>query len=90
MVDVFKGICFIRNVDEFFFELFKFKDLFDLNDVLLMFVFFGERKKFFGERFVVDGWFRILRKLGFRIFIEVDIMFECVKRVEFFGFECIK
>lgn len=90
VVDVLKGTCFIRNADEFSFELSKPKDLFDPNDVLLMSVFSGERKKFPGERFAADGWLRILRKLGLRTSTEVDIMLECAKRVEFLGSECIK
>ena len=50
-----KETRFVRNFDEFSIDLPKPKDLFDLNDVLLISVFFGERKKFHRERFTTDG-----------------------------------
>ncbi|CBI27138.3 unnamed protein product, partial [Vitis vinifera] len=81
---------FVRNSDEFSIDLSKPKDLFDPGDVLLTSVFFGERKKFPGERFTTDGWLRILRKTGLRTAAEADVILECARRVEFLGSECMK
>lgn len=90
VVDALKETCFVRNADEFSFELSKPQDMFDPSDTLLTSVFSGERKKFPGERFATDGWLRILRKLGLRTATEPDVMLECAKRVEFLGSESIK
>ncbi|KAJ1427629.1 Sacsin [Sesbania bispinosa] len=71
-------------------DLLKPMELFDPADAILISIFFGERKKFPGERFSTDGWLRILRKLGLRTATEVDVIIECAKRVEFLGMECMK
>nr|KYP37061.1 Sacsin [Cajanus cajan] len=81
---------FVRNSDEFSTDLFKPVDLFDPGDAILISIFFGERRKFPGERFSTDGWLRMLRKLGLRTATEVDVIIECAKRVEFLGIECMK
>ncbi|KAK9663814.1 hypothetical protein RND81_14G000300 [Saponaria officinalis] len=89
VVDALKETQFVRNADEFSFELSKARDLFDPSDVLLTSVFAGERKRFPGERFAADGWLRILRKLGLRSANEAEIMLECARRVEYLGTECV-
>lgn len=81
---------FVRNSDEFSTDLSKPKDLFDPGDALLISIFSGERAKFPGERFSTDGWLLILRKLGLRTAIEVDVILDCARRVEFLGSECMK
>lgn len=90
VVEALKETKFVRNSDEFSTDLLKPKELFDPADAILISIFFGERKKFPGERFSTDGWLRILRKLGLRTATEVDVIIECAKRVEFLGIECMK
>ncbi|KAF7808225.1 sacsin [Senna tora] len=90
VVETLKETKFVRNSDEFSTDLLKPKELFDPGDALLISIFSGERTKFPGERFSTDGWLRILRKLGLRTAIEVDVILECAKRVEFLGNECLK
>ncbi|KAK7407784.1 hypothetical protein VNO78_09866 [Psophocarpus tetragonolobus] len=90
VVEALKESKFIRNSDEFSTDLSKPIDLFDPGDAILISIFFGERRKFPGERFSTDGWLRILRKLGLRTATEVEVIIECAKRVEFLGIECMK
>ncbi|XP_020205115.1 sacsin isoform X1 [Cajanus cajan] len=90
VVEALKETKFVRNSDEFSTDLFKPVDLFDPGDAILISIFFGERRKFPGERFSTDGWLRMLRKLGLRTATEVDVIIECAKRVEFLGIECMK
>jgi len=90
VVEALKETKFVRNSDEFSTDLLKPLDLFDPGDAILISVFFGERRKFPGERFSTDGWLRILRKLGLRTATEVEVIIECAKRVEFLGIECMK
>jgi sacsin len=90
IVDALKETTFVRSADDILMQLFKPKDLFDPGDALLTSVFSGERKKFPGERFIIDGWLQILRKTGLRTSTEVDVVLECAKRVEFLGVECTK
>ncbi|XP_027359772.1 sacsin [Abrus precatorius] len=90
VVDALKETKFVRNSDEFSTDLLKPTDLFDPGDAILISIFFGERRRFPGERFSTDGWLRILRKLGLRTATEVDVIIECAKRVEFLGLECMK
>lgn len=90
VVEALKDTNFVRNSDEFSTDMLKPMELFDPGDALLISIFFGERKKFPGERFSTDGWIRILRKLGLRTATEVDVIIECAKRVEFLGIECMK
>ncbi|KDP43312.1 hypothetical protein JCGZ_24233 [Jatropha curcas] len=90
ILEVLKETKFVRNADEFSTDLSRPKDLFDPCDALLTSVFCGERKKFPGERFTIDGWLRILRKIGLRTAAEADVILECAKKVEFFGTECMK
>lgn len=90
VVEALKETKFVRNSDEFSTDLLKPKELFDPGDAILISIFFGERRKFPGERFSTDGWLRILRKLGLRTATEVDVIIECAKRVEFLGIECMK
>lgn len=90
VVEALKETRFVRNSDEFSTDLSKPMDLFDPGDVLLTSVFFGERKKFPGERFTTDGWLRILRRTGLRTAAEADVILECARRVEFLGSECMK
>ncbi|RZB94315.1 sacsin-like [Glycine soja] len=90
VVEALKGTAFVRNSDEFSTDMLKPMDLFDPVDAILISIFFGERRKFPGERFSTDGWLRILRKLGLRTATEVDVIIECAKRVEFLGIECMK
>ncbi|RDX78476.1 Sacsin, partial [Mucuna pruriens] len=90
VVEALKETKFVRNSDEFSTDLLKPMDLFDPGDAILISIFFGERRKFPGERFSTDGWLRILRKLGLRTATEVDVIIECAKRVEFLGIECMK
>ena len=90
VVEALKATKFVRNSDEFSTDLLKPMELFDPGDAILISVFFGERRKFPGERFSTDGWLRILRKLGLRTATEVDVIIECAKRVEFLGIECMK
>ncbi|KAK7310408.1 hypothetical protein RJT34_07912 [Clitoria ternatea] len=90
VVEALKATKFVRNSDEFSTDLLKPMDLFDPGDAILISIFFGERRKFPGERFSTDGWLRILRKLGLRTSTEVDVIIECARRVEFLGNECMK
>ncbi|KAL9324800.1 hypothetical protein ACSQ67_005445 [Phaseolus vulgaris] len=90
VVEALKETKFVRNSDEFSTDLLKPMDLFDPGDAILISIFFGERRKFPGERFSTDGWLRILRKLGLRTATEVEVIIECAKRVEFLGIECMK
>ncbi|KAK7308413.1 hypothetical protein VNO77_42018 [Canavalia gladiata] len=90
VVEALKETKFVRNSDEFSTDLLKPMDLFDPSDAILISIFFGERRKFPGERFSTDGWLQILRKLGLRTATEVDVIIECAKRVEFLGIECMK
>ncbi|XP_019420625.1 PREDICTED: sacsin isoform X1 [Lupinus angustifolius] len=90
VVDALKETKFVRNSDEFSTDLLKPVELFDPGDAILISIFFGERRKFPGERFSTDGWLRILRKLCLRTATEVDVIIECAKRVEFLGIECMK
>lgn len=90
VVEALKETKFVRNSDEFSTDLLKPMELFDPGDALLISIFFGERKKFPGERFSTEGWIRILRKLGLRTASDVDVIMECAKRVEFLGIECMK
>lgn len=90
VVETLKETKFVRNSDEFSIDLLKPKELFDPGDALLISIFSGERTKFPGERFSTDGWLRMLRKLGLRTAIEVDVILDCAKRVEFLGSECMK
>ncbi|KAK7349013.1 hypothetical protein VNO80_23837 [Phaseolus coccineus] len=90
VVEALKETKFVRNSDEFSTDLLKPMDLFDPGDAILISIFFGERRKFPGERFSTDGWLRILRKLGLRTATEVEVIVECAKRVEFLGIECMK
>ncbi|XP_014490933.1 uncharacterized protein LOC106753623 isoform X1 [Vigna radiata var. radiata] len=90
VVEALKETKFVRNSDEFSTDLLKPLDLFDPGDAILISIFFGERRKFPGERFNTDGWLRILRKLGLRTATEVEVIIECAKRVEFLGIECMK
>ncbi|KAK4261932.1 hypothetical protein QN277_004866 [Acacia crassicarpa] len=90
VVETLMDTKFVRNSDEFSTDLLKPKDLFDPADALLISIFSGERAKFPGERFNTDGWLHILRKLGLRTSIEVDVILDCARRVEFLGSECMK
>jgi sacsin len=90
VVEALKETKFVRSSDEFSTDLLKPVELFDPGDALLISIFFGERKKFPGERFSTEGWIRILRKLGLRTAKEVDVIIECARRVEFLGVECMK
>lgn len=90
VIEALREAIFVRNSDEFSSELSKPKDLFDPSDTLLVSVFFGERKRFPGERFSSEGWLRILRKAGLRSSAEADVILECAKRVEFLGIESNK
>ncbi|KAG5076121.1 hypothetical protein JHK82_054816 [Glycine max] len=90
VAEALKETKFVRNSDEFSTDLLKPTDLFDPGDAILISIFFGERRKFPGERFSTDGWLRILRKLGLRTATEVEVIIECAKRVEFLGIECMK
>ncbi|XP_028766970.1 sacsin [Neltuma alba] len=90
VVETLMETKFVQNSDEFSTDLLKPKDLFDPGDALLISIFSGERTKFPGERFSTDGWLRILRKLGLRTAIEVDVILDCARRVEFLGNECLK
>ncbi|CAI8605288.1 unnamed protein product [Vicia faba] len=90
VVEALKETKFVRSSDEFSTDLLKPMELFDPGDALLISIFFGERKKFPGERFSTEGWIRILRKLGLRTASDVDVIMECAKRVEFLGIECMK
>uniref|UniRef100_A0A0D3DDE0 RING-type domain-containing protein n=1 Tax=Brassica oleracea var. oleracea TaxID=109376 RepID=A0A0D3DDE0_BRAOL len=87
VIEALREAKFVRSSDEFSSELSKPKDLFDPSDTLLVSVFFGERKRFPGERFSSEGWLRILRKVGLRTAAEADVILECAKRVEFLGRE---
>ncbi|KAL3502258.1 hypothetical protein ACH5RR_036707 [Cinchona calisaya] len=90
VIEALKETNFVKTADELSVNLYKPKDLFDPNDTLLTSIFSGVREKFPGERFISDGWLRILRKVGLRTSTEADIMLECAKRVEFLGGECMK
>ncbi|KAK3017644.1 hypothetical protein RJ639_003236 [Escallonia herrerae] len=88
ILEALKETNFVRSADELSVHLSKPKDLFDPGDILLTSIFSGERKKFPGERFVADGWLRILRKTGLRTATEMDVVIECAKKVESMGAEC--
>uniref|UniRef100_A0A7N0RD15 RING-type domain-containing protein n=1 Tax=Kalanchoe fedtschenkoi TaxID=63787 RepID=A0A7N0RD15_KALFE len=90
VVQALKDATFVRNSDELCTDLFKPCQLFDPGDALLASVFFGERSKFPGERFVTGSWLPILRKAGLRTAVEPDVIIECAKRVEILGTECKK
>ncbi|WCJ40041.1 Zinc finger C3HC4 type (RING finger) family protein [Euphorbia peplus] len=90
LLEVLKESNFVRNGDELSTDLSRPKDLFDPCDTLLVSVFNGDRKKFPGERFIRDGWLRILRKLGLQTANEADVILECAKRVEFLGSQYMK
>ncbi|CAN8264910.1 unnamed protein product [Cochlearia groenlandica] len=90
VIEALREAKFVRNSDEFSSELSKPKDLYDPSDTLLVSVFFGERKRFPGERFSSEGWLRILRKSGLRTAAEAEVILECAKRVEFLGMESNK
>lgn len=90
VVDTLKEAKFVRNSDEFCTELFEPRQLFDPGDALLTSVFFGERSKFPGERFVTGSWLPILRKAGLQTATEPNVIIQCAKRVEFLGLECKK
>ena len=45
-------------------QLFKPRELMDIDDYLLKFVFAGDNSKFPGGRFATNGWLRILHKAG--------------------------
>ncbi|KAL3643316.1 hypothetical protein CASFOL_014131 [Castilleja foliolosa] len=90
VIEVLKNTNFVKTADEQYENLCKPKDLFDPGDALLTSVFSGETKKFPGERFISDGWLRILRKIGLRTSAESDVILECAKRVEYLGGEYMK
>ncbi|CDP11009.1 unnamed protein product [Coffea canephora] len=90
IIEALKEANFVKTADELSVHLSKPKDLFDPGDVLLTSIFSGVRGKFPGERFISDGWLRILRKVGLRTSTEAEIILECAKRVEFLGGECMK
>ncbi|CAI9097022.1 OLC1v1033309C2 [Oldenlandia corymbosa var. corymbosa] len=89
VIEALKETNFVKTADELSVEVYKPKELFDPSDALLTSVFSGVRHKFPGERFISDGWLRILRKLGLRTSTEADIILECARRVEFLGGECM-
>ncbi|GMH07070.1 hypothetical protein Nepgr_008910 [Nepenthes gracilis] len=90
VVEALMETRFVRNADEFSLELSRPKDLFDPNDVLLISVFSGERKRFPGDRFSTYGWLQILRILGLRTAAEADIILECAQRIGFLGSQHMK
>lgn len=90
LIEVLRDSEFVKTADEQSENLCKPQDLFDPGDALLTSVFSGVRKKFPGERFISDGWLRILRKAGLRTSVEADVILECAKRVEYLGVECMK
>ncbi|CAM8938869.1 unnamed protein product [Rhodiola kirilowii] len=90
VIEALKETRFVRNSDEFCTDLFQPRQLFDPGDALLASVFFGERSKFPGERFVTGSWLPILRKAGLQTAVEPDVIIQCAKRVEFLGMECKK
>ncbi|XP_060192900.1 uncharacterized protein LOC132622327 isoform X2 [Lycium barbarum] len=85
IIEVLKETKFVRSADEMSAELFKPNDLFDPSDALLTSVFSGMRIKFPGERFISEGWLRILKKAGLHTSAESDVILECAKRVESLG-----
>ncbi|OIT25617.1 hypothetical protein A4A49_32452 [Nicotiana attenuata] len=85
IIEVLKETKFVRSADEMSAELFKPNNLFDPSDALLASVFSGMRIKFPGERFISEGWLRILKKVGLRTSAESDVILECAKRVESLG-----
>ncbi|PKA59238.1 E3 ubiquitin-protein ligase MUL1 [Apostasia shenzhenica] len=89
VVNLLKETNFVRNANEVCADLFKPRDLMDLHDSLLSSVFCGERNKFPGERFITEGWLRILRKAGLRTSLQADMIIECAKKVELLGCESI-
>ncbi|XP_074588626.1 LOW QUALITY PROTEIN: uncharacterized protein LOC141844465 [Curcuma longa] len=84
-----KETNFVRNADESSLKLFKPRDLFDPHDCLLASIFSGEHNQFPGERFITDGWLRILKKTGLRTSSQVDTILECAKQIEKLGNENI-
>ncbi|XP_075490038.1 uncharacterized protein LOC142528761 isoform X2 [Primulina tabacum] len=89
VLEVLKDTNFVKTADVRSENLCKPKDLFDPSDSLLTSVFSGVKQKFPGERFVSDGWLKILRKTGLRTSTETDVVLECAKRVEYLGNECM-
>lgn len=85
ILEVLKETKFVRSADEMSAELFKPNDLFDPSDALLTSVFSGMRIKFPGERFISEGWLRILKKVGLHTSAESAVVLECAKRVESLG-----
>lgn len=85
IIEVLKETKFVRSADEMSAELFKPTDLFDPSDALLTSVFSGMRIRFPGERFISEGWLRILKKVGLHTSAESDVILECAKRVESLG-----
>ncbi|XP_031090600.1 sacsin isoform X2 [Ipomoea triloba] len=90
IVEALKETHFVKSADEMSLELCKPKDLFDPGDALLASVFSGVGRKFPGERFISDGWLRILRKVGLRNSADADSVLECAKRIESLGSQCVK
>lgn len=90
IVEALKETQFVKSADEISLELCKPKDLFDPGDALLASVFSGVGRKFPGERFISDGWLRILRKVGLRTSADADSVLECAKRIESLGGQCVK
>ncbi|WOK94827.1 sacsin [Canna indica] len=87
VVNTLKETNFVRNANELCTELFKPRDLFDPHDSLLTSIFSGEHNKFPGERFITDGWLRILKKTGLRTSSQVDTIIECARKIERLGNE---
>lgn len=84
VIEALKETRFVSSSDG---GLYKPKDLFDPDDVLLTSVFTDEVHKFPGTRFVSDKWLNILRQTGLRNTGDVDILLICAKKVEFLGAE---
>lgn len=87
VINLLKETNFVRNAEEQCNQFFKPQDLLDPCDTLLSSIFSGERRKFPGERFMTDGWLRILRKTGLRTLSEADVVVECAKKIELLGKE---
>ncbi|KAJ3692968.1 hypothetical protein LUZ60_012063 [Juncus effusus] len=85
VVNILRETKYVKNANENTSELFKPKDLLDPLDPVLTSVFAGVRDLFPGERFMSDGWIRILKKTGLRMSSESDIMIECAKKIEEMG-----
>lgn len=76
---------FVKNANENSTELFEPKNLLNPLDSVLALVFAGEQDRFPDERFMTDGWVRILKKTGLRTSAEADILLECAKKIETMG-----